>query len=58
MGEATVRSVAVGDLADTGVSNGGLGLSEIGVSVRRLVSDPPRVSLVTGVVVGSPPVSE
>ena len=58
MGEATVGSVAVGDLADSDEADRGLGLSEIGVSVRGLVSEPPGVSLVTGVVLGSPPVSE
>ena len=70
MGEATVASVAVGDLSDGDVSDRGLAtitgfcsvsvgdLSDIGVSVRGLVSDPPGVSLVTGVVFGSSTVSE
>ena len=58
MGEATAAFVAAVDLADSGESDRGPGLSKIGVSVRGLVSDPPGVSLVTGVVLGSPPVSE
>ena len=56
-----------GDLSDGDVSDRGLAsgtgvtvgdLSDIDVSVRGLVSDPPGVSLVTGVVFGSSPVSE
>ena len=58
MGEASAGSVAVGDLVDSDVPDRGLDLPESDVSVRRLVSDPPGVSFVTGVVLGSPPVSE
>ena len=58
MGEATAVSVTVGDLADSELSDRGSDLLESDVSIRRLVSDPPGVSLVIGVVLGSPPISE
>ena len=49
----------VSDLADSDMPDKGLDLPESDVSVRRSESDSlPGVSLVTGVVFGSTPVSE
>ena len=42
MGQATAEFVTVGDFADSDVPDRGPGSSESDVSVRRLVSDPPR----------------
>ena len=59
------RSKSDGDVSDRGLSTvtgfrsvSVAGLSYIDVSLRWLVSDPPGVSLVAGVVFGSSPVSE